>query len=120
MNRKNNLIKVAILVFFITCVSKQINGLEWWFYVIPLFFIGIFYRNLISGIWIFFIGFLTNFVQWILSNIFFYLIKSGALIDQYSFTHVLLGLFVSGAIGGLLSGLALYAGKNFLNNNIRS
>lgn len=107
-------IKTALLLILLIILTRLIDILPWWSFVIPVLIFGIVIRLKkweVSG---FMVGWLSGFLLWIGANMFFdatlqgdVLYKIGLLLS----VPKIIVLLVSGIIGGLLTGLALYTGR---------
>jgi hypothetical protein len=100
------------LILILTSYLTSIEYLPWWFFVIPLYMVGI-----IAAIYheknICLFGFISGFLTWALGNIFFHFWYHENVLAKISisFTCPKFMLYViAGIIGGSLNGLAIYSG----------
>ncbi|MES2873709.1 MAG: hypothetical protein V4708_08300 [Bacteroidota bacterium] len=107
--------KVVLLITLVVFITKHIQHLPWWFFLIPLLFVGILISHLEWEVPTFTIGFLSGFFIWLITNLYFELANQGKTLELManflSISRFLLLLLV-GLVGGVTSGLALYTGKN--------
>lgn len=107
-----NLLIAAILACILVAV-KNVSLLPWWAFIIPVIVFGLLskLRNLrFPG---FLVGFLTGFAVWFLADLYFDVTLSGGILQKLGNVlgvHKTVIMSMSGLIGGLLTGLALYSG----------
>ena len=108
---------IKLLVFFVAIVliviAGMISSLPWWSFTVPLFLLGVFIDHCQWVIKSFWTGALAGFLTWGGALIFYeqkydsmILKKIGEVMSVDKMVLVLL----SGCIGGVLAGLALYTG----------
>lgn len=107
-------IKTALLLITLIILTRLIDILPWWSFVIPVLILGIVIRLKkweVSG---FMVGWLSGFLLWIGANMFFDATLQGDVLQKIGLllsVPKIIVLLVSGIIGGLLTGLALYTGR---------
>jgi hypothetical protein len=119
MKRKplSNILAVLICIALIV-LTRLPDALPWWSFVIPVLAFGgviSLMRWQVSG---FLAGFLAGFIIWFGVNSFYDAQNGGLMMDrvaQLISVPKLVVLLISGLLGGLLSGLALYTGKGLLS-----
>ena len=98
--------------------TNLIEDLPWWSFVVPIFISGVFisFQNIkVPG---FLIGFFAGFFVWSGSTIYFNLKFNGIILSKLGLlisANTVIILVAAGIVGGLLSGLALFSGINFLS-----
>jgi hypothetical protein len=111
----HNLKTIAILIPVILLI-KLIDALPWWSFIVAVMALGIITsinQWKVSG---FLIGFLCGFVIWLGGNLYFHFTYDGQLLERIGTAPKIIVLLVSGLIGGLLTGLALYTGRSIATN----
>ncbi|MFK7787519.1 MAG: hypothetical protein AB8B56_20515 [Crocinitomicaceae bacterium] len=102
------LIVAAIVVFV-----PSFTDFPWWSYLIPLFVLGILLPLQKWRVQAFLTAFLAGFLTWIGTTVYFENLYEGEVLETVSgivdFPSFMVYIFI-GLIGGLLSGLAVYAG----------
>jgi hypothetical protein len=104
---------VAALIVVIVA-SGLADSLPWWFFVLPVLLLGIVSRWkgwVVPG---FPLGFTAGFLVWFGGNLFYGFVFGGAVLQKIGSNYSLPGfvmLLLSGLPGGILAGLAFYAGK---------
>lgn len=113
--KKSLLIKLFILLVAIIVIvlSGMISGLPWWGFTVPLFLLGMLVEHYQWSMKSFWIGMLAGFLVWG-GALIFYERKYDSMIlkkiaEVMSVDKMVLVL-ISGCIGGVLAGLALYTG----------
>lgn len=104
---------IIILVIF----TSIIESLPWWTFVVPVLILGMVINFRRWNVSVFSIGFLSGFIIWFGANLYFDTIVSGVILNKLGLllsVPKIIVLVISGVIGGLLTGLALYTGKNIL------
>ncbi len=109
-----SVIYILVLVLLITGISL-ITILPWWTFTIPCFLIGIWHSHKKINGYPFSSGFLAGFIVWAGSTVFFHKYFGGNVINTLSgllnnISPVLVILLI-GAIGGLMTGLAVFTGS---------
>lgn len=111
-----SLVTLGIL-FLIIIPVKLIPEIPWWGFIIPVFLLGLLLKYLNFTILYFFVGFLAGFIIWAGFSIYFDIVYSGAMLQKLggviSVSRSVV-ILISGFLGGLLSGLALFAGQYLL------
>ncbi len=97
-------------------IFESVTQLPWWFFIIPVMIFGIFAYKRLGQVPYFLLGFISGFIVWSVYSYgieFFYgnqvLSKVAGILTIPRFL-VIIG---SGIIGGIITGLAFYSGKNF-------
>jgi len=92
----------------------MISNLPWWSFIVPVFIFGAITGFRQSKHPVFLTGFLSGFVTWAGANWYFNTIYNNPLykIGLLLNLPVFLLIIIAGIAGGLLTGLALYAGKS--------
>ena len=107
-----------ITMFVITLLTipiKLIAQLPWWTFVIPVLIFGIYITRKKREVPAFPVGFLTGFIIWCGSNLYFDILSNGITMNKIGLLLTvpkIVVIVISGLIGGLLTGLALYTGKS--------
>lgn len=116
-----NTIGVSLLQLLLLCVIiisiRQIEALPWWSFLVPVFLSGILFSlrgRTKAG---FSIGFLAGLIVWMGGSLLLEQVYHGDVLYRIG---LVLGLprmavlLLTGVMGGLLTGLAFYAGKTML------
>jgi len=114
------------ILFFIACLLLVISGLwhrlPWWSFIVPLFALGAIASYNGHKAAFFRIGFLAGIFVWLVLISWYNYIYLGdtlSLIGAFIGMHKTVVILLSSLIGGLLSGLAIYAGASlFLKNEM--
>jgi hypothetical protein len=107
-------IKTALLLIPLIIVTRMIDTLPWWIFVIPVLALGVALTLKKWEISSFSVGWLSGFIIWIGANLYFDQMLYGDILTKIGLllsVPKMIVLLVSGIIGGLLTGLALYTGK---------
>ncbi len=107
-------LKAFLLVAAAILAVKMLPVVPWWTFVVPVLLMGAIFIRLNWKIAYFTVGFLAGFCIWMGGNILFHQIYGGTMLEKFGPLLKVALLFASGLMGGLLSGLALYAGKELL------
>lgn len=94
--------------------SMMINGIPWWSFIVVVMLFGYIITLRKWKVATFPTGFLSGLIVWIGANIYYHTIYGGTVFDKLGQVMFIPGFVVyllSGVIGGLLTGLALYTGK---------
>ncbi|WP_340064881.1 hypothetical protein [Ascidiimonas aurantiaca] len=118
--------KTNSLLFLLACLLIIISGLwhqlPWWSFVVPLFLLGALTSFNRYKAAFFRIGFLAGMLVWLLLTSWYNYIYLGdilSIIGTFIGMHKTIVILLSSLMGGLLSGLAMYAGASlFLKNEI--
>lgn len=101
----------------IIILTRMIAALAWWSFVVPVLIFGtVFtYRKWVAPV--FTLGFLAGFIVWFGGNLYYDLAGNGIMLSKMG--HLLsipkIGvIFISGIVGGIVTGLALYTGKTIV------
>ncbi|MGB3464533.1 MAG: hypothetical protein WBA74_04655 [Cyclobacteriaceae bacterium] len=97
----------------IVIVISPLELLPWWSFLVPVFFLGLLLPLKKWAVLPFVTGFSSGFIAWVFSTLYFEITFQGEIIKSIStlmeLTTILIYLAI-GLIGGLLVGLAVYAG----------
>jgi hypothetical protein len=107
-------IKTALLLIPLIILTRLIDTLPWWIFVIPVLALGVTITLKKWEISSFSVGWLCGFLIWIGANLYFDQMLDGDILTKIGrllSVPKIVVLLVSGIIGGLLTGLALYTGK---------
>ncbi|MEZ2338444.1 hypothetical protein AB6735_22540 [Mucilaginibacter sp. RCC_168] len=117
---KINLIQNTLIIMIIGIIMMTLSNIDflpWWVFLLPVLILGIIISLLKLNLKVFILGFIAGFVIWFGGNLFFDIKYNGfvlaKLANVLSVPKLLLPL-VSGIIGGVITGLAMYVGKNVL------
>lgn len=121
MSKKTvNNIKAIVIASILIVLTRMIDHLPWWSFVIPVIVLGIvtsLRKWNISG---FSMGFLSGFAIWSVSNWYFDSVNNGILLSKMALmlsVNKLILIVISGVIGGLVTGTALYTGTSIVKRN---
>lgn len=96
----------------------MLDFFPWWSFSVPMFVLGAtlpFKKwNISSFVW----GFISGFMAWFLSTIYFEIIYEGEIMSSVAklmSLHIYLLHLIIGLIGGVLTGLGVYSGYLFRN-----
>jgi hypothetical protein len=107
----------TILIIILTTLTCLIESLPWWSFVIPVVILGIIITFRTWDVLIFPIGFLSGFITWFGANLYFDMTSNAIVLNKMALlltVNKIVVLLISGLIGGLLTGLALYTGKSII------
>lgn len=107
-------IKTALVLIPLIILTRLIDTLPWWIFVIPVLALGVTITLKKWEISSFSVGWLSGFLIWIGANLYFDKMLDGDILTKIGLllsVPKMIVLLVSGIIGGLLTGLALYTGK---------
>lgn len=110
-------LKAALLIVVLILGLKLNISLPWWGFVIPLFALGFVIRVRKWQVTAFPLGFVTGFLIWWLGNLYFDLTLNGRVLEKLALLlsiHKTVLLLGTGVMGGLVTGLSLYIGKNMI------
>jgi hypothetical protein len=115
---KQSLTAAGILLLVIVA-TKALSAIPWWSFVISVMLLGMVLKWARYDIPYFMIGFVTGFLLWLGANAYFDMTMPGLVFEKLgkilSVPKIAI-MVISGVMGGLLSGLAFYTGKQlFLN-----
>ena len=108
-------IKAFGCLLLLVPLAMMIDGIPWWSFVIVVSLFGYIITIRKWKVAVFSIGFLSGLVVWIGANIYYHTIFGGTVFEklgQVMFIPGFVVFFLSGVIGGLLTGLALYTGQS--------
>jgi hypothetical protein len=105
-------IKTALLLFPVIVLTKLVDSLPWWSFVIPVLALGIIITLKKWNVSCFIVGFLTGFLIWAGASLYFDVKYDGVFLDRLGIMPKLIILLGSGMIGGVLTGLALFIGRS--------
>jgi hypothetical protein len=119
MKRKplSNILAIVICIVLIV-LTRLVDALPWWSFVVPVLVFGgviSLLRWQVSG---FMAGFLAGFIIWFGVNALYDAQNGGLMMNRVAeliSIPKMVVLILSGLLGGLLSGLALYTGKGLLS-----
>jgi hypothetical protein len=110
----------VIVICAIVIVSLgNIDLLPWWSFLLPVMIVGYGLSFLKWNLNAFIVGFIAGFLVWFGGNLLFDVQYDGFIIAKLAeLLHVpkILVLFLSGIIGGVITGLAMYVGQNILKS----
>jgi hypothetical protein len=115
--RRSDNFKTLLLTAFVLLLTRMVNNLPWWFFAVPVLVLGIVVtlkKWQVSG---FTIGFIAGFLTWFGANLFFDLTLNGAVLARLGLllsVPKFVVMLISGMIGGLITALALFAGKSIV------
>lgn len=112
----NNIV-ILIITIIIIILTRMIEALAWWSFVVPVLIFGIVFTYRKWVVPVFSLGFLAGFIVWFGGNLYFDLTGNGIMLSKMG--HLLfipkIGvMLISGIVGGLVTGLALYTGKTIV------
>ncbi len=110
-NHRSDNIKTGIILCIVIILTKMIEAIPWWGFVVPVFSLGIIITLKNWEVSCFRVGFLGGFLTLFWANLFFHLVFNGRIIIKLGPIPGMIIWVASGLIGGLLAGLALYSGK---------
>ena len=114
---QNSLVVIICVIVMISLGNVDI--LPWWAFLVPVLIIGYVLTLLKLNLNAFVLGFIAGFLIWFGGNYLFDIKYSGLiltkLVSLLSIPKLLL-LLIPGVIGGMLTGLAMYVGKNIIKN----
>ena len=126
MNKKStlfyNLITVVILVTVIL-LFETVSVFPWWGFVIPVIIVGMVITKLKWQVKSFTIGFLSGFLIWFGASFYFDSVFNGIVMSKVGSLlsiNKIVVMILSGLVGGLVMGLALYTGKSITQSTIIS
>jgi hypothetical protein len=108
-------IKAFGCLLLLVPLAMMTDRIPWWSFVIVVALFGYIITIRKWKVAAFTTGFLSGLVIWIGANIFFHIIFGGTVFEklgQVMFIPGFVVILLSGVIGGLLTGLALYTGKS--------
>ena len=110
-------LKTMLILIVLIAGTGMIEIFAWWSFVVPVLLLGVLaaVKNWeVSG---FMVGFLAGFIVWFGANWYFDMTLNGVTLNKLglllSIPKIAVFLF-SGITGGLLTGLAFFAGKSIL------
>jgi hypothetical protein len=92
-------------------VVKMFDQLPWWSFLIPVFILGCITSILKWQAPAFVAGFIAGFMLWFGMNLYVDIAYHGLILSRWEPLIKITMLLMTGLVGGLLTGLALYAGK---------
>jgi hypothetical protein len=113
----NNTVAVLVLVIVLSLI-KTITFLPWWFFVIPVHLMGVASYSMKWNFPGFATGFLAGFIVWAGANLYFDAVSKGDILARVGLmlsVSKIVVILVSGVIGGLLTALALYTGRQLFH-----
>lgn len=115
---KNNLVdnlKTLVCLLLLMPLAMMIKGIPWYSFLIVVSLFGFIITILKWKVTAFSIGFLSGLLVWIGANIYYHIIFGGTVFEKLAkvmFIPQFVVFLLSGVIGGLLTGLALYTGQS--------
>lgn len=110
---------VVIICGIVMVLLGNVDSLPWWTYLVPLLIVGYVLALLKLNSNAFALGFIAGFLIWFGGNYLFDIKYNGNILIKLagllSVPKISL-LLAAGVIGGLITGLALYVGKNILKD----
>ncbi|HEY1165289.1 MAG TPA: hypothetical protein VGE90_08970 [Chitinophaga sp.] len=112
-NTRDN-IKAFVCLIPLILLIRMTDRIPWWSFVILVSIFGI-----LTALWkwkvsAFATGFLAGLVVWIGASIYYHMTLGGTVLNKIGVVLFVPGpvvILISGVIGGLLTGLALYTGR---------
>ena len=111
-SKKQSRIQVFLALSLFILLFRMIDGPPWWSFILPVMVLGACIPSGRLNISYFSAGFSSGCFVWIASTLYYHFIYKGVLIDRIGMGYGVIALTASGLIGGLLTGLAFYAGKS--------
>lgn len=108
-------IKAFVCLIPLILLVRMTDRIPWWSFVIAVGIFGIITAIKKWQVAAFGIGFLAGLVVWIGASIYFHITLGGAVFNKIGVVLSVPGpvvVLLSGLIGGLLTGLALYTGRS--------
>lgn len=112
-------ILVIIICGVVMILLGNIDFLPWWMFLLPMLILGHILTLLKLNLNAFMLGFSTGFLIWFGGNFLFDIKYSGFILTKlanFLFLPKMALLLISGVIGGVLTGLSMYVGKNILKD----
>ena len=111
---------LVIIICGIVIISLgNVDFLPWWIFLLPILILGSILTLLKLNLNAFMLGFISGFLMWFGGNLLFDFQYDGSILAKcanlLSIPKILL-VFLSGIIGGILTGTAMYVGKNIFKN----
>lgn len=106
----------AVILLMVLLLTKSIEILPWWFFIIPVLVTGMIIALKGWKVHGLLVGFLTGFIVWIGANLYFSLTSEALILSRFGLLAGAITLLASGILGGVLTGLALYTGKSIFSN----
>lgn len=113
-NRLDNIKAFGCLLLLVP-LAMMADHIPWWSFVIVVALFGYIITIRKWKVAAFSIGFLSGLVVWIGANMYYHTIFGGTVFEklaQVMFIPGFVVILLSGVIGGLLTGLALYTGQS--------
>jgi hypothetical protein len=120
INDMKDNIKMTLILLPVIVAVGAIPALPWWSFILPVILLGGVASWLRWKVWYFFIGFVTGFVCWTGAFLCFHIAFQAPFSNNDQDLSIWAMLGVSGLIGGLLTGLALYTGKSIIQWEART
>ncbi|RBL90513.1 hypothetical protein [Chitinophaga flava] len=109
-----NNIKTLLILLPVVAGIGLITVIPWWGFTIPVMVTGMIVTLKKWKIASFPIGFLAGFIAWLGAGVYFHTVYQGNIINRFATHSDIIILLVIALTGGLLTGLALYAGKSLV------
>jgi hypothetical protein len=113
-NTKANLFAVSAVILVIL-ITKSVSILPWWFFIVPVLGTGILIGLKKWKVSVFIAGFTAGFLTWIFTALFFDITLNCSILSKWGIGLKIFVFVVTGIMGGVLSGLALYTGKSMVS-----
>jgi hypothetical protein len=107
-------VKYGIAISALIAAVGLVDSIPWWSFTIPLFCLGAWATYKKAAIAFFTTGFITGFITWAGSYLFFHCSFHGNILTRNGDFPLALVLAVCGLVGGITAGLAFYAGHSLL------
>lgn len=111
-------IKIFFLLWPVLVLVKLVEIIPWWSFIVPVLLIGILVSRRYKKVASFAIGFWAGFLVWIGALIFFHVSYDGVLLDKTGAGKFVVPV-LSGLVGGVLTGWALYIGSCYVKDPIQ-
>jgi len=114
---KSDTIKTFLLILPVEIGMQKIESLPWWSFVLPVMILGVILTLKKWNFRGFAVGFAAGFIIWAGASLYFDWSFDGSILNKIGlllFVPKVIVLLLSGLTGGLLAGLALYAGKTMV------
>lgn len=118
--KKDNLKSFLILLLLISGI-RLIPDLPWWSFTIAVVITGAVINYMGWQTSFFGIGFSAGFILWTGANFYFDVTQAGDILTSVGkllFISKIAVIAISGIIGGLLTDLSFYTGKNIITNSL--
>jgi len=113
--KQSGFIITLVVIIGIVLLTKSIGVLPWWSFVVPVLLLGWVISKKQWRVAGFGTGFIAGFLIWFFGNLYFDSTLNGIVLGRIGLLIAMpkiVVLLLAGIMGGVLTGLALYAGKN--------